>query len=251
MILLDASLRISVVAVMAALILTVMRVRASGVRHAVWTVVLAAMLLMPILPSIVPSDTVLSPARAAVVLPSTFVLPDIWTDPVRPAVIHQDTPTAKPVPSARVQSSDFDRSQVPLKSPWSIWPLMSAAYVIGAILLLLRLIVGWRAVARLTHCASPVPLACKAPVRESELLATPLTAGVLAPTIILPDGWAEWPAEKLRACLAHELAHIQRRDPLVAFIAHLNRCVFWFHPLAWWLERTLPPRMLPTKRRCA
>ena len=26
---------------------------------------------------------------------------------------------------------------------------------------------------------------------------------------------------------------------IVAFAAHLNRCLFWFHPLAWWLERTL------------
>ena len=25
----------------------------------------------------------------------------------------------------------------------------------------------------------------------------------------------------------------------MAFAAHLNRAVFWFHPLAWWLERTL------------
>src|SRR5512140_2695582 len=31
----------------------------------------------------------------------------------------------------------------------------------------------------------------------------------------------------------------RRRDPLVEWLALLNRAVFWFHPLAWWLERKL------------
>src|SRR5262249_9229223 len=31
----------------------------------------------------------------------------------------------------------------------------------------------------------------------------------------------------------------RRRDPLVQWIALLNRAVFWFHPLAWWLDREL------------
>jgi len=32
---------------------------------------------------------------------------------------------------------------------------------------------------------------------------------------------------------------VRRRDSLVSLLAHFNRCVFWFHPLAWWLARTL------------
>ena len=39
--------------------------------------------------------------------------------------------------------------------------------------------------------------------------------------------------------VAHERTHIRRRDPLIALAARVNRCVFWFHPLAWWLERKL------------
>ena len=26
---------------------------------------------------------------------------------------------------------------------------------------------------------------------------------------------------------------------LVALVARLNLCLFWFHPVAWWLERKL------------
>jgi len=32
---------------------------------------------------------------------------------------------------------------------------------------------------------------------------------------------------------------LARRDPGIALVARINRCVFWFHPLAWWLESTL------------
>ncbi len=39
--------------------------------------------------------------------------------------------------------------------------------------------------------------------------------------------------------LTHEQAHARRRDPLFQWLALFNRAVFWFHPLAWWLERKL------------
>jgi beta-lactamase regulating signal transducer with metallopeptidase domain len=230
MMLLDASLRISIVAAIALLILTAARVRASGVRHAVWTVVLIAMVLMPVLPSIVPTFVVPAPAPAVAVPAGMLRLPDASAETI-PAARESFSPSVPPVAP--------EHPDVAPNPPRSLWSLVVTVYAIGALVLLLRLILGWWAVIRLTHRASPVAFCCDAPVRESPLVATPVTAGILAPTIILPTGWTEWPAEKLRACIAHEVAHIQRRDPLVAFIAHVNRCVFWFHPLAWWLERTL------------
>ena len=43
----------------------------------------------------------------------------------------------------------------------------------------------------------------------------------------------------MHAVIAHELAHARRRDTVVAFLAAVNKAIFWFHPLAWWLERRL------------
>ena len=57
--------------------------------------------------------------------------------------------------------------------------------------------------------------------------------------ILLPAGWRTWSQAKRDAVLAHERAHICRRDPAIALLARLNRCLFWFHPLAWWLEYKL------------
>jgi hypothetical protein len=51
--------------------------------------------------------------------------------------------------------------------------------------------------------------------------------------------WSEWPRAELDAVLAYEREHARRRDPLAQWLAALNRCIFWFHPLAWWLERKL------------
>jgi hypothetical protein len=66
-----------------------------------------------------------------------------------------------------------------------------------------------------------------------------VTIGWLRPVLLLPDGWRSWPSAKLDAVLIHEREHVRRRDPVVQRLALLNRCIFWFHPLAWWLERKL------------
>lgn len=41
----------------------------------------------------------------------------------------------------------------------------------------------------------------------------------------------EWPG--LRMILAHETAHLARRDPLAAAIRHLVVALWWFHPVVW------------------
>jgi beta-lactamase regulating signal transducer with metallopeptidase domain len=43
----------------------------------------------------------------------------------------------------------------------------------------------------------------------------------------------------LEAVLLHELAHARRRDNLIAVFVHCLVCIFWFHPLLWFVERRL------------
>ena len=59
--------------------------------------------------------------------------------------------------------------------------------------------------------------------------------GGLASTILVPDDWDEWSERSQRACLIHELAHLERRDDLVKIAAELARAPFWFHPAVGWL----------------
>jgi len=45
--------------------------------------------------------------------------------------------------------------------------------------------------------------------------------------------------EELRWILAHELAHVRRRDHVIRWIEWLTCCVFWWNPVAWWARRQL------------
>jgi hypothetical protein len=78
-----------------------------------------------------------------------------------------------------------------------------------------------------------------AQLAESNALAVPITIGWVRPVVVLPDSWREWDDAKIAAVLAHELSHVRRGDYATLLLASLYRCVFWFSPLAWWLDRQL------------
>ncbi len=74
---------------------------------------------------------------------------------------------------------------------------------------------------------------------ESEFISVPVTMGVLSPAILLPAGWREWDDTKLDSVVAHEVSHVARRDTLTQRLSLLHCAIFWFSPLAWWLNRQL------------
>ena len=76
-------------------------------------------------------------------------------------------------------------------------------------------------------------------VRESPETCVPVTVGWFRPTVLLPAEWRTWPLEKLEAIIAHEFTHVARRDFLVALAAEFNQCLYWFHPVSWWLKKRL------------
>jgi len=68
----------------------------------------------------------------------------------------------------------------------------------------------------------------------------PGALGWWRPAVVLPEGLsAQLSSAEIEAVLAHEVAHILRRDNLWAAVAHAVVSVFWFHPLVWWIERRM------------
>jgi len=58
--------------------------------------------------------------------------------------------------------------------------------------------------------------------------------------IIIPEALPrEMDAGQLRWILAHELAHVRRRDHLVRWLEWLACVCFWWNPVAWWARRNL------------
>jgi len=66
-----------------------------------------------------------------------------------------------------------------------------------------------------------------------------VTWGVLAPKIIVPRGAADWPDDRIRIVMAHELAHVARGDWLTQLAAELVRAAHWCNPLAWMVCRAV------------
>lgn len=60
-----------------------------------------------------------------------------------------------------------------------------------------------------------------------------VTWGVIAPVILLPKSADAWPADRIHLVLAHEMAHLVRRDWLVQLAAEMLRAINWFNPLFW------------------
>lgn len=70
------------------------------------------------------------------------------------------------------------------------------------------------------------------PVRFSPRVHSPVVVGSVNPTIILPEKLLDRLDDRqLRCVLAHELAHVRQRDPLIGLIQRLVEAGYWPHPL--------------------
>lgn len=122
-------------------------------------------------------------------------------------------------------------------------PLLFSAWLVGILCLAAR--VGWRARRGRAWLARSVPvdpvvarrartlagrlgLRSAPPVRAMAGLTSPAVWGVVRPVVLLPDDLVP---EHLDAALAHELAHVARRDLIAARLWALAHLLFWFQPL--------------------
>ena len=154
-------------------------------------------------------------------------------------------------------SSRFGRTPVSEanKEVGSSWPLLLVSlWLLGALLAGLRPLLGLRGIARLSQtsdavvdastlaltagCVSALGLTQTPALRQADA-PVPMTWGWRRPVVLLPANAGDWPEERLRAVLLHELAHVRRRDWLSHRFADLVCALYWFHPLAWLTVRRL------------
>lgn len=83
-------------------------------------------------------------------------------------------------------------------------------------------------------------LHCRVELVSSNAFSSPFTIGWLRPKIFLPAALlAENQLENVPAVLAHELAHIKRRDVLWLRLQNVVQIVYFFYPLSWLINRQL------------
>lgn len=132
-------------------------------------------------------------------------------------------------------------------------PLIVTLWLLGVLFLSLRFSGGMLYVQRLKYRQNrPLPapwperlaaLAARAGLRrplqllESLRLRTPVVIGHLKPVLLLPAGLVTGlSAAEVEALLAHELAHVMRRDYLVNVAQNLLEILYFFHPGVRWVS---------------
>jgi Zn-dependent protease with chaperone function len=212
--LLGAALRTVLLALLVELCLRVLRVRHPQLLLAAWTAVLAASLAMPMMQR-----------YALITVPVAIDLPVPFAD--LPGGESPAMAAAEAAPPAVAIHGG---------TAWRLW--LMGFYLIGAGAMLVRLLVGVVLSWKLVRTARPIPDAWAAGghVRISAAISAPVTVGG---SIVLPTDCVGWAAATQRAVLAHERAHVAGGDFYLLLLSQLNRALFWFNPMSWWLHGRL------------
>lgn len=135
-------------------------------------------------------------------------------------------------------------------------PLVVLVWLVGITVLLLRMIGGlaytqrlkhyrvnrlpesWQQ--KLSHLASKIGIDKPLQLVESAMVKVPMVIGYVKPVILLPIGTVTGlPSEQIEAILAHELAHIYRKDYLINIAQSFIEILFFYHPAMWWISNTM------------
>lgn len=242
-----------------------LRGASAGTRHMVWTGAVIALLVLPVLDAVVPRLEVaaggaLRPIAERVETPQVVGadefrvtagpvdgVPEIFTgaESVGPSISSLAEPSA-------AMAADGEAARQWRFDPWRS---IAVVWVVGAIVLLLRLAIGLLGVRRLERGATEVTdpewaqllhdarwlLDVEKPVRllRSESASIPVTWGTLRPAVLLPADADTWSLDRKRVVLLHEVAHIARRDCFTQLLAGIAAAIHWIHPLAWVAARRL------------
>lgn len=185
---------------------------------------------------------IVTPLLGFAVLASGFVvhlpwLPAASASSVSPATIPLDS---HPVPVDTV-------APLTMKSPASSVPVIPMVWVLGCGLWLAGLILAHLRVRSLLRDSAPFSpdhpalMLFDHPTARLVVFDTqvPFCYGLVRPVIVLPQTSLHWSAEKLRACLLHEQAHLRRGDLWTLALSQLACAVFWFNPLVWIAARKI------------
>src|SRR5439155_2523699 len=260
-----AAARTTALAAVVGLLLRALRVKATSAQLIAWTTVLYAGLSMPVLVWLLPPMPVavsFLPSH----LPARFIPFDgtsFGSAASAPTHLFTNSGTKRGTTAGAItwqRSSNAPKLEDVRPFSWAFlldsisWTTVAAiSYLVVALFLLSRVVIGLAFARRIVRSSSPIKnsqvavrlasrshmsgqrlLPC---VRESALICIPLTIGVFTPTILLPNSWREWDEAKLDAVLTHEISHVTRRDSLSQILSLLHRAMLWFSLLAWCCNR--------------
>jgi beta-lactamase regulating signal transducer with metallopeptidase domain len=240
---LQAFIRGAIVIAIAGLLATLFRHRSAALRHHVWAtavlVQLSLLAFLPVLPKIHLPVIPTVVARIDQPVANTVTKTDANTENTSTRTSTSTSPSVNPSP----RPSPRPR---PLKDylliAWAIGAaLVMARYIVGTLIMMRIALKGtriedgeWLTLAQRT--ARELGITRPVTMIWGDRVAVPITWGVLYPMILLPTSAHDWPADRRRFVLVHEMAHVKRFDALTQLIAQFTTAVFWFSPFVWLAE---------------
>ena len=150
--------------------------------------------------------------------------PEIMMDPA--PTIHTGFPAINSAVNPVIQQS-FAPEPVASANPLQIWiPICACIWVTGAALLLAYAAISYGRLRRKVRTA--VLLGDN--LFQSEAVSSPFVLGVIKPKIYLPS---HMDSRTLEPVIAHEQAHIRRKDHWWKLLGFLLLAIHWFNPLLW------------------
>lgn len=214
------SVQVSVLAVAAAILIRLLRIREPRMLLVHWRALLVTSLLLPIL----------QPWHREKILGAISAAPNI--------IVPQAVPATSPAAA---------------HSPFLTWTIIAEVLgfviVFGIALRLAIFIVGLIKLRQLRQSSSAIPAGASADVLErtcalvgagaefrvSAEVHSPVTFGLGAPLILLPERFLTLDEQSQAAIACHELLHVRRRDWAHHLIEEIVRVVLWFHPAILWV----------------
>ncbi len=241
------------VAVLVGALVRVLRLKHGNARYAAYLLAFAAMIVCPVV-TFTAIDIGISPNTKLV------------TEAELAEVIDSSPYTALPavdiLPEAEIPISAIPASvnSIPLSQRISGWlnvsmPWVLVIWMVGVIVLSVRLLMGFVGVYRWRHNLAPLPERLARRIASlsdglgmrsfSRVFISPtvlqaMAVGYLRPMVLLPAAMlTRMQPEMLEAVIAHELAHIRRFDLWVNLAQRVTETLLFYHPAVWWLSNCL------------
>jgi TonB family protein len=239
---LEITLKMSLIVASALAAVALLRHAAAALRHWILAAAIVCAALTPALRAALPAWEV--PVGRPPAAPQLSTERQVG---VAPPVSPQ-----QPAPPARTGSPDggpAGASRRPMRD--LLVPIWMAGAAYGVALLIVALVrlallaaharpvdAGpWREICE--EVASQYGIRRRVRLLQSDRPALLVTWGALIPKVILPAGALGWSPDRIKVVMAHELAHIRRRDWAAQMAAELLRAIYWFNPLFWFACRQL------------
>ena len=254
---LDASIKSLVVLAGVAGVCFCWRRAAAAARHLMWFLALASLPFLPLLSLVQPSwqrpiGSVSTRFNSGNEVALALELAPGGEHRAR-AHEPQTSPAIPGDPAGHKRAAENREIAARFSTSWLV--VAFGVWLCGTALALVSMVVGQVRLGKLSRKAHPLlsadwtlllkeasetlGLRRRVPLWRSADNIMPLTWGWWRPVVLLPEEAGQWPTERRRIVLLHELAHVKRWDCLTQLVAGVVCSLYWFNPRVWFAARRM------------